>query len=79
MASFVISSTWIQLPDRIRKSEDKGDLRWNWANRGTLTAMLTTGYAVAFVYGRRHADPRRRKPGHLYSRSFLVRDRSVVQ
>ena len=65
----------IQLPDRIRKGEHKGDLRWNRPNRGTLTDMLHhPAYAGAFVYGRRHADPRRRKPGQPYSGRTLVRD-----
>src|SRR5690349_13715891 len=65
----------IRLPDRIRKGEHKGELRWNRPNRGTLTDMLHhPAYAGAFVYGRRQADPRRRKPGQRYSGRSLVRD-----
>lgn len=54
----------IQMPMRVRSGPDKGELHWVRPNRMTLQDVLhNPAYAGAYVWGRRHTDPRARKPG----------------
>src|SRR5438067_3540779 len=58
----------IQLGVRVREGPGKGDLVWRRPNRMTLQLLLKHPlYAGAYVYGRRQADPRRRRAGQTRS------------
>jgi hypothetical protein len=54
----------IELPCRVHKGKDRGQLQWHAPTRVTLSNMLHNPiYAGAYVYGRRRVDPRRKQPG----------------
>jgi hypothetical protein len=54
----------IQLPYRLASGPAKGELEWRRPTRHTLSSLLHHPmYAGAYVYGRRHTDPRHQQPG----------------
>jgi DNA invertase Pin-like site-specific DNA recombinase len=54
----------IQLPYRLASGPAKGELVWRRPTRHTLSSLLHHPmYAGAYVYGRRHTDPRHQQPG----------------
>ena len=54
----------IELPCRVHRGNERGQLQWHAPNRVTLSNLLHNPiYAGADVYGRRHVDPRRQQPG----------------
>jgi DNA invertase Pin-like site-specific DNA recombinase len=54
----------IQLPYRLASGPTKGELVWRRPTRHTLSSLLHHPmYAGAYVYGRRHTDPRHQQPG----------------
>jgi DNA invertase Pin-like site-specific DNA recombinase len=54
----------IQLPYRLASGPAKGELDWRRPTRHTLSSLLHHPmYAGAYVYGRRHTDPRHQQPG----------------
>jgi DNA invertase Pin-like site-specific DNA recombinase len=58
----------IQFGVRVREGLGKGNLVWRRPNRMTLQTLLKHPlYAGAYVYGRRHEDPRRRHAGQRRS------------
>jgi hypothetical protein len=64
----------IQLPVRSHSGPDKGELTWRRPSRETLQIMLhNPAYAGFYAYGRRQAEPRRKKPGRP-STGRVVRD-----
>lgn len=53
----------IQLGVRVLSGLNKGDLEWRQPYRTTLQNILKNpAYTGAYVYGRRHFDPRKQKP-----------------
>ena len=53
----------IQLGVRVLSGLNKGDLEWRQPYRATLQNILKNpAYAGAYVYGRKHVDPRKQKP-----------------
>jgi hypothetical protein len=53
-----------QLPYRLASGPAKGELDWRRPTRHTLRSLLHHPmYAGAYVYGRRHTDPRHKQPG----------------
>ncbi|MCX4403485.1 MULTISPECIES: recombinase family protein [unclassified Streptomyces] len=54
----------IELPVRLRRGPDKGELEWRRPNRMTLQCMLHSPvYAGIYAYGRRRVEHRRQQPG----------------
>lgn len=54
----------IELPIRLRRGPDKGELEWRRPNRMTLQCMLHSPvYAGIYAYGRRRIEHRRQQPG----------------
>jgi DNA invertase Pin-like site-specific DNA recombinase len=54
----------VQLPYRLASGPAKGELVWRRPTRHTLSSLLHHPmYAGAYVYGRRHTDPRHQQPG----------------
>ncbi|MFC9636639.1 recombinase family protein, partial [Streptomyces mirabilis] len=64
----------IELPVRLRRGPDKGELEWRRPNRMTLQCMLHSPvYAGIYAYGRRRVEHRRQQPGRP-STGRVVRD-----
>lgn len=54
----------IRIPVRLNSGPNRGELKWRRPNRTTLCNLLHhPGYAGAYRFGHRQADPRRKRPG----------------
>jgi DNA invertase Pin-like site-specific DNA recombinase len=58
----------IQIPVRVRRGVQRGQLEWHRPNRPTLLNILHHPiYAGAYLYGHRAIDPRKKIPGRRYT------------
>lgn len=54
----------VRIPVRVRGGPARGQLEWRRPNRATLQNLLRhPGYAGAYRFGHRPADPRKKRPG----------------
>ena len=68
----------IRLGIRPHAGPNRGQLEWRTATRETVSDILRHPiYAGYYCFGRRQADPRRRKPGRRWSGRVLVTPRGI--